>query len=293
MFKKFLDVLKSKGAFDGVVEGTPEYDSRYRAAVAKFAERMGNTATATATATAAPAAAPAAVSNDEAAAESAKGAGNTALNAGRFSEAVDAYTRALELAPTGKNIHIYYANRSAAKMSLKDYDGAVADARASVAADAGYVKGYTRLGAALKAKGQVAEAAAAYERALDLDAGNDVARNGLIECKSSKGSSSSASASSSAVATSSEDDAADPMAGLGGLASMLGGGGGGLGGLASMLGGGGGGEGGGLGGLAGLMNNPMVQQMMRDPAMMSMAQNMMKDPNAMAQMASMLGGGRK
>lgn len=42
------------------------------------------------------------------------------------------------------------------------------------------------------------------------------------------------------------------------------------------------------------MNNPMMAQMMRDPATMQMAQQIMSDPAAMStMMQQMMGGGRR
>ena len=73
--------------------------------------------------------------NDDASAEAAKEEGNRLLKEGRVQQAIEAYTDAIEAAPTGKNVHIYFANRSAARVTAKDYNGAVEDAQSAVDAD--------------------------------------------------------------------------------------------------------------------------------------------------------------
>ena len=282
LFKAFLDNVTSKGFFAGCEPGSAEYRSRYAKALAKFKGRAPAPQTASepapAPAPAAAAPAPAPVTNDETGAEEAKAAGNKHMAAGRHQQAIESYSEALEKAPTGTNAHIYYANRSAAKVSAKDYAGAVADARKCVEIDAGYSKGWGRLGTALQLEGQLAEAQAAYETALKIDPSYDHAKSSLAQVKkklavegaSGSKPSSSSSASSSSVTTSGGNNKRASSS----SSSAAGAAGGGLGGLADMLGGAGG-----AGGLAGLMSNPFMQQaaqaMMQNPAMMQGLMGMM------------------
>jgi hypothetical protein len=56
----------------------------------------------------------------------------------QYATAVSAYSRALELSEQQQRpdiLHLLYSNRSAAKLALQDFTGALADAQASVAVD--------------------------------------------------------------------------------------------------------------------------------------------------------------
>ena len=53
--------------------------------------------------------------------------GTAYLNDGEYAKAVEDYTQALKLEPTGKNAGVYYFNRGTAYTSLKDYNKAIAD----------------------------------------------------------------------------------------------------------------------------------------------------------------------
>ena len=153
LFLKFLDSLKGKGFFDGVEEGSPEYVERYNKVVAKFEARAAAAAAPPIATSAAPAPAAksaTAVAGDEAGAEAAKEEGNRHVAAARYAQAVECYTDALEKAPAGKNVHVYYSNRAAARTHLKDLDGAVDDARAAIAAQPSYAKAHARLATALQ-----------------------------------------------------------------------------------------------------------------------------------------------
>mmetsp|Transcript_17796 Transcript_17796/g.28804 ORF Transcript_17796/g.28804 Transcript_17796/m.28804 type:complete len:390 (+) Transcript_17796:3412-4581(+) len=74
-------------------------------------------------------------------AEAAKAEGNELLKAGKFDEAVDAYSRAIDL--DGSN-HIYYSNRSAAYGKMQNWSLALADASKCVDLDPSWAKGYSR-----------------------------------------------------------------------------------------------------------------------------------------------------
>ena len=54
-----------------------------------------------------------------------------------FTQAVDLYTRAIELAPESA---ILYANRAAAHMRLENYGSALADATSAIDKDPKYIK---------------------------------------------------------------------------------------------------------------------------------------------------------
>lgn len=297
LFQQFLKKVTDRGFFGTAAPGTEEHAAKMADVIATFKKRAGPAVAATTTGgaaavaaagagTAAPAAASstaAATGNDEEGAESLKTQGNAHVTAGRWSEAIECYSAAIAKAPTGKNVHIYYCNRAAAKTSAKDFEGAEEDARRAVAIDPSFAKGHVRLGTALQLAGRNAEAAAAYERALEVDPSNATAKDNLKKCQ--------AAVASATVSTSSRGGGS---AGRGGGASAAAAGGspfGGLGGMGGMpdlsaLGG--------MGGLAGMMNNPammqMAQGMMANPAMMQMAQSIMSNPSAMSSIMGMMGG---
>lgn len=116
LFSKFLESLKTKGFFDGVAEGSPEYQERFAKVVAKFEARLsteGGGASAPAAAAAAapstspavaaaPAPAPVSTAADEAGAEASKEEGNRHVAAARYAQAVECYTDAIEKAPRGR-----------------------------------------------------------------------------------------------------------------------------------------------------------------------------------------------
>lgn len=276
MFLKFLNALSSKGFFGNAEKGTPEYQAKYQQALDKFKATTAASASAAASsapsaaAASAPAPAPKAVSssvsNDETKAEACKVEGNSHFSAGRFREAVDSYTEAIEAAPTGANVHIYYNNRATAKFSLKDYDGAISDAELSTEAMPTFAKAYARIGAAYMEKNMDTEAVVALEKAIELDPSNAAFKEDLKKAKRKAAIAADAAASGGHTKKSSKNNAGAGMPDMDGLAAMLGGAGGGL---------------GSAGGLGALLNNPNIQQM---------AKNLMSNPQAMQAAMSMLGG---
>jgi small glutamine-rich tetratricopeptide repeat-containing protein alpha len=261
-FKAFIEKSTAKGLFAGVEEGTPAYDARFEKLVETFARlpssssgggiprSAGGGGSASASAAAA---APAAGSdaNDEVGAEDAKARGNDAVNAQQYHRAVECYSEAISLAPTGRNAHIYYSNRAAAYLSLKEWASAEDDARQSTAISPTWAKGWARLGSALTGSDRAEDAVAAYEKSLELDPTAAAAKQGLAEAREKLRAGGGRRADSAAAVSAPADGA-----------------GGGLGGLASMLGGG--------GGLSGMMSNP---------ALMGMAGDMMSDPEIMASLS--------
>lgn len=198
--------------------------------------------------------------DNEAAAEAAKARGNELMAAGKPREAVAAYSEALRLAPTGRSAHIYYANRSAARLELRENAAAAEDARAAIRANASFAKAHSRLGTALAALGKTQEALRAFDDALELDPANDFARARRRELQA-------------------QIDTPLPARSAPG-GGMPGGGmpGGGM-------------PGGGMpAGLEGLLGNPMLAQMMSNPQVMAAARSMMSNPQAMQAAMSMMGG---
>lgn len=251
-FGSFCDAVKAKGFYKGCEEGSVTYLQRQAKLVAKFAEKAKAQVKDTAAL--------------EAEAEAKKAEGNAAVASKDFDRAIALYNEALDLSPAGPNSHVYYSNRAAAHCHKHNYKEAINDCEASISIEPTYVKALSRLGLANFYEGNYEEAADAYEKVVDIEPDNKSAADALKKAKNKLRAQ------------------APPAAPAGGMPDMSA--------LAGLMGGMGGGGGGGGGGpdLAGLMNNPMVQQMMQNPAMMSKAQEMMKDPDAMQKAMAMMGG---
>jgi heat shock protein 1/8 len=109
-----------------------------------------------------------------------KDEGNKFFVAGDFPAAVKSFTAAIDLDGTN---HVLFSNRSGAYLSLKDSAAALADAEACVRINAGWSKGYSRLGAALYALGRYPEAVAAYARGVGLDPTNSATMQSLLSAQ--------------------------------------------------------------------------------------------------------------
>jgi len=93
-----------------------------------------------------------------------KTAGNVALQAGKISEAIANYTKAIDL--DGSN-HVYYSNRSAAYLKKGEGNNALEDATSCIALNPQFPKGYSRKGAALHALKRYNDSIAAYNEGLE------------------------------------------------------------------------------------------------------------------------------
>ncbi|KAH9178902.1 putative stress-induced protein STI1 [Lactarius sanguifluus] len=192
----------------------------------------------------APAASTSPSAEDKAAAEKHKQEGNA--------QAIDAYTKAIELDPSNP---VYFSNRAAAHSSKSDHLSAVVDAEKAIELDPKFVRGYSRLGHAHYCIGDYAGAAAAYRRGLDLEPNNVAMKTGLQNCEARIASDGDAAPPREAPSSNTPPRAgASPS--VGGLADAL----------RNM---GGAGAGAGAGGM------PDIASMMSNPAMMEMAQQMM------------------
>ncbi|KAI1347527.1 hypothetical protein F5Y01DRAFT_295027 [Xylaria sp. FL0043] len=104
-----------------------------------------------------------------ASADELKTLGNNAMAAKNFDEAIDAFTKAIELAPEN---HVLYSNRSAAYASKKDWLNALKDAEKTTQIKPDWPRGWGRKGAALHGAGDFLGAIEAYEEGLKLDPNN-------------------------------------------------------------------------------------------------------------------------
>ncbi|KAF1318577.1 Tpr repeat-containing protein, partial [Globisporangium splendens] len=263
LWKKWIAKLEEKNFFNGLPAGSDEHTARLKKALAKFKEKFGDVKKP------APAAPSMSKEEKEAKAEEAKAKGNSALSAGDYKQAAAHYEEALKLSPAGPNSHIYHSNLAAALTYLGKYDEVIDHSEKSIALKPAYVKAYSRMGHAYVQLKDFDGAIDAFRRGLEVDSTNAACKDGLAEAERKR----RQVQTSAAPAAPAGDAAAGGMPDLSGLASMLGGGG---------------------GGLADLMNNPALQQMassmMQNPQMMQMAQNMMQNPEMLSSMMNNLGG---
>jgi small glutamine-rich tetratricopeptide repeat-containing protein alpha len=259
-FESFVEMVSSKGYFDGAEEGSIEYLKRHAKLIKKFKEKAAATAKA--------AGGEVDTSALEAQAEDLKFKGNAAINAMNYDEAIRCYTEALELSCDGPNSHVYHSNRAAAYCHQHKYQEAVDDCEACIALSPDYVKAHSRLGLANFFLGRYADAVSAYERAVELEPDNKASKDSLKQAMSKLN-----------KVTTAKSGASSSGSGMEGLPAGI---------PPSMMknpavkqamdq----------MGGPAGLAN------LMKDPQMMAMAQQMMKDPAMMQQAMAMMGGGGK
>ncbi|KAI3615513.1 hsc70 cochaperone [Moniliophthora roreri] len=210
---------------------------------------------------------------DKAKAEEFKAKGNSLMSSKKYDEAIAAYGEAITLDSTNP---IYYSNRAAAYSSKGDHLSAIGDAELALASDPNFVKAYHRLGHAQYCLSDFKAAADAFERGLKLDPNNAGLKSGLQNAKARIPKDDDDEGPPPLI----PDDGSSPApraragagAGGGGMPDMAS--------MADMLRGMGGGAGAGRGGmpdLSSILNNPqmmqMAQQMMANGGLAGLMQN--------------------
>ena len=109
--------------------------------------------------------------------------GNSALEGGRFEEAIKDYTEAIAV---DESNHVLYSNRSAAYAKAGKYEQALEDAEKTVSLKPNWAKGYSRKGSALAYLGELDASIKAYETGLRLDPTNVQLKSGLAKVKDQK-----------------------------------------------------------------------------------------------------------
>ena len=113
-------------------------------------------------------------------AESYKERGNELLRQSKSLEAIESYTRAIEINPRS---HIYYGNRSQARLNIKDYEGALKDAIKSIELDQSYKKSYHRKAVANKGLGNYEAALKDFQRLQNSNPNDKDCQKQIQECK--------------------------------------------------------------------------------------------------------------
>ena len=244
-FKKFVDTISKKGYSKDAKEGSKQHDELIDRALEKY------------------------ISHFQKAADDLKAKGNTLMKSKNYEEALKCYVKAIAKCACGPNSHQYYGNSAAARLNMKDYKGAEEDCLKGIALSPSYAKLYKRLGTAQEMQENFDDAKKSYQRAMELDSGNEATYElslSRVENRRKK----KAAQQRSAAATTTNSTAMPP--GMPDLSSM-----------------------GGMGGIMEMMKNPemmaMAQNMMKDPQMMAMAQNMMQNGGLSNLMGAMGGGG--
>lgn len=112
-----------------------------------------------------------------------KNKGNQEFAAGNFTEAINYFSKAIQL--DGSN-NVLFSNRSACYAALHKYMDALDDADTCIALKPDWAKGYVRRGAALHGLRRFADAAAAYEKGLQVEPSNAACSQGLADVKNAQ-----------------------------------------------------------------------------------------------------------
>ncbi|KAE8349222.1 hypothetical protein BDV28DRAFT_141668 [Aspergillus coremiiformis] len=136
-------------------------------------------------------------------ADTLKAEGNKAFSAKDYPTAIDKFTQAIEIEPQN---HILYSNRSAVYSAQFEYQKALEDANKATEIKPDWSKGWQRKGAAYRGLGDLLAAHDAYEEALKIEPGSELAKSGMNAVKR-------------AIDAEAQADGVtgDPMGGLGGI----------------------------------------------------------------------------
>ncbi|KAI9846073.1 MAG: hypothetical protein M1837_004329 [Sclerophora amabilis] len=117
--------------------------------------------------------------------------GNTSFKAGRYQEAVDTYTKALEVDPLNKSTNSkLLQNRAMCSIKLKEYDSAISDCTRALELDPSYLKARKTKAKAMGESGNWEEAAREFKSIAEENPGEPgiqkEVRNAELELKKAK-----------------------------------------------------------------------------------------------------------
>ncbi len=116
-------------------------------------------------------------------AERLKGYGNSAMQKKKYEKAKNYYTKALEVLPSGPTSHVYFSNRAAALLSMRNFNEAVWDAERSLSLKPDYAKAHARLGLAHFLLENYSDAVDSYTLAVQYDPSNKTSESYLEKSK--------------------------------------------------------------------------------------------------------------
>lgn len=178
-FLKFVTRLKATtNLFKGVEEGSAEYDRRMTRAREKYDAKRSEKKTRATSGKAAPSRP--ATEQEKARAERLKTEGNTLLKAKKYEEALEQYTRCIEL--DDKNA-VYFSNRAAAKIMLSRFSEAVDDCKRSIALDGKFMRPREKLATAYRSLGMFDKEVEALTGVLRLAPHNEAIKEQLRQAK--------------------------------------------------------------------------------------------------------------
>lgn len=102
-------------------------------------------------------------------AENYKNQGNESYKSANYREAIDFYTKAINLCP---NNAAYYGNRAAAYIMIYKYKEAIEDSKKSTSIDENFVKGYSREGKSHLILGDFKSALRCFQKIKQLEPDN-------------------------------------------------------------------------------------------------------------------------
>lgn len=100
--------------------------------------------------------------------EELKNEANEHFKKGRYQEAIDYYTKAIEAGDVGKESALCYGNRSFAAFKLEQYGQAIEDSNCAIMIDPTYIKGYYRRAAAHMALNKYKKALEDFQKVAEL-----------------------------------------------------------------------------------------------------------------------------
>ena len=113
---------------------------------------------------------------DKEEAERLKTEGNNLMRTEKFQEALDMYTKAIEL--DGSN-PVFYCNRAAAHSKMNNHHLAIEDCQRAIDMDPSYSKAYGRMGLAHSSLNKHKEAVDNFKKALELEPDNESYKSNL------------------------------------------------------------------------------------------------------------------
>jgi len=116
------------------------------------------------------AAVPEASAEDKKKAEEFKTKGNSFVKEQKYAEAIEAYTKAIEL---DKNSPVYYCNRAAAYTNSEKFHEALDDCKRAIAINEDYAKAFSRMGLIYSKLQFFSESVSCYETAIKLEPDNE------------------------------------------------------------------------------------------------------------------------